>query len=100
MSGFSPRLDDVQRVFWGLLPAAGENGAETARRPRIVDHGADGGPSGLFSVSGVKFTTAPAVARTVLKQIHGDARPADWDRLDALRPELDRPPSLAEVQAR
>jgi hypothetical protein len=32
----------------------------------LVDHGASGGPRGFWSVAGIKFTTAPLVARHVL----------------------------------
>jgi len=42
-----------------------------ARRPVLRDHGRSGGPRGLVSVSGVKFTTAPAVARRALSLATG-----------------------------
>lgn len=66
---------DVLRVFWGLLPAASEATADLALSEVILDHGAAGGPAGLYSVSGVKFTTARQVAERVLKRIYG-SRPA------------------------
>ncbi len=61
--------DDVLRVHWGLLPAARQGGEALASRPVIHDHGADGGPRGLVSVSGVKLTTARQVAEATLRRL-------------------------------
>lgn len=61
---------DVRRVDAGLLPAATEGSSRTANRPVIHDHGRDGGPQGLYSVSGVKFTTARAVAERTVAALH------------------------------
>ena len=62
---------DVLRVFWGLLPAASPGTCRLALREEIWNHGDAGGPAGLFSVSGVKFTTARKVADRVLERIYG-----------------------------
>ncbi|MBW8875463.1 MAG: methyltransferase domain-containing protein [Acidobacteria bacterium] len=43
-----------------------EGSTVPAARPVILDHGRRGGPRGLVSVSGVKLTTARAVARRTL----------------------------------
>ena len=60
--------DAVLRVLWGCLPAVVEGSRKLAVREVMVDHGKRGGPVGLFSVSGVKFTTARRVAeRTIAK---------------------------------
>jgi len=56
---------DVLQVHAGLLPAANEKDGTVAARPKIVEHG----PDGLFSVAGVKFTTARSVAEQTLKRI-------------------------------
>ena len=62
--------DKALRVFAGLLPAeAGP--ADHVRllgRPSITDFAASGGPTGLYAVSGVKYTTARSVACSVLDQ--------------------------------
>jgi len=58
--------DRVRRVFAGLLPAAEAGSADLARQATLFDHGALGGVQGLYSVSGVKFTTAGLVAREAL----------------------------------
>lgn len=64
---------DVARCPWGLLPlkAGREPGRRDALadRPRVTDHGLTGGPRGMFSVEGVKFTTARRVAETVIDQV-------------------------------
>jgi glycerol-3-phosphate dehydrogenase len=70
--------DDVVRVFAGLLPAAGSNSAEISKRPTIVRHSDGGGPEGLYSICGVKFTTARLVAERTLALVLGSR-----DRRDA-----------------
>jgi glycerol-3-phosphate dehydrogenase len=64
--GLDVRREHVLRVFAGLLPAAEGGSAKLAVRPTICDHRRDGGPDGLVSVSGVKFTTARLVAERTL----------------------------------
>lgn len=61
--------NQIERVFSGLLPGARRGHADLSDRPLIVDHGAHGGPSGLFSVIGVKYTTARAVAERLFKSL-------------------------------
>ena len=58
-------LDDVRLVHRGLLPAAG---TELARHGRIVDHAHAGFPA-LFTVLGVKYTTARLMAERVVQRI-------------------------------
>lgn len=61
----SLRGDEVVLVHDGLV--AGERDASGLwSRHRIIDHGVSGGPSGLVSVVGVKYTTARAVAEAVV----------------------------------
>ncbi len=59
---------DILRVFSGLLPATEEGGVNLSVRKVLVDHGAHGGPQGLFNVSGVKFTTTRLVAGKTVKR--------------------------------
>ena len=66
--GWDLRSNSVLRVYSGLLPGTsgvGEEGLET--RATFHDHGRTGGPLGLFTVAGVKFTTAPVVATRALQ---------------------------------
>jgi glycerol-3-phosphate dehydrogenase len=58
--------DDIVRVLPGLQPATRAGGTDLADREVIVDHSDHGGPAGLFSISGVKFTTARRVAEKTL----------------------------------
>lgn len=59
-------------AYAGLYPifggrSAGEETFEASLRPRIVDHGSDGGPSGLISAISVKLTGAWRLAEQVLE---------------------------------
>jgi glycerol-3-phosphate dehydrogenase len=60
---------EILRIFAGLLPSLENGGAKLAVRERIFRHSDHRGPIGLYSVSGVKFTTARLVAEKTLKHI-------------------------------
>jgi glycerol-3-phosphate dehydrogenase len=65
--GWDLKEADVLRVLTGLLPGtsgSADDGLET--HATIHDH-ARTGPRGLFTVAGVRFTTAPLVAARVLR---------------------------------
>jgi glycerol-3-phosphate dehydrogenase len=81
--GLALAADDVLQVYAGLLPARAAGTVDLANREMIHDHGATGGPTGLFSVSGVKFTTARLVAQKTLRRLFGRSLPL---RPDAMRP--------------
>jgi glycerol-3-phosphate dehydrogenase len=74
-----PGLDlgegDVVRVSAGLLPATGPGTCELTKRDVILDHGLRGGPSGFFSLSGIKWTTVRRVAERVLRCAFPSAAP-------------------------
>jgi glycerol-3-phosphate dehydrogenase len=57
----------ITRVLAGLLPAEQADSAALAKREILFDHGAHGGLTGLYSVAGVKFTTASEVAEAALE---------------------------------
>jgi glycerol-3-phosphate dehydrogenase len=84
--GLELTRDDVVRVDAGLLPAKARGTEETAGRDVILDHAATGGPSGLWSVSGVKYTTARRVAERTLRRVFGGA-----SRDLSVRPGCERP---------
>lgn len=63
------RRQDVLDVLAGLLPVESAGGIALADREIIRDHGTHGGPTGLYSVSGVKFTTARRVAEKLVRQL-------------------------------
>jgi glycerol-3-phosphate dehydrogenase len=77
--GWDVRPEQVLQVCHGWLPAQADGSPVPASRPILHDHGAAGGPEGLFSVSGVKLTTARAVAEKTLGKIlaaRGESLPA------------------------
>jgi glycerol-3-phosphate dehydrogenase len=82
--GLALAPEDVLQVYAGLLPARAAGTINLAHREVIHDHGAAGGPKGLFSISGVKFTTARLVAEKTLRRLFGRSLPPP--RPDATRP--------------
>ncbi|WP_092222572.1 glycerol-3-phosphate dehydrogenase/oxidase [Desulforhopalus singaporensis] len=67
-------MADVGYYHGGLLPMteADESASDSVQLDKsstIVDHGATGGVSGLLSIKGVKYTTAPDIAEKVIKII-------------------------------
>jgi glycerol-3-phosphate dehydrogenase len=83
----------VLRVFAGYLPAVHQGSVDLTKRPVLLDHAASGGPRGLYSVSGIKFTTARRVAERTLRAIPWGRR-----KLAAL-PADDGPPTAPPVPA-
>jgi glycerol-3-phosphate dehydrogenase len=69
--GLNLRRDEILRIYAGFLPARAEGSPDTTAREVLHDHAADGGPRGLFSVSGVKLTTARRVAEKSVRAIFG-----------------------------
>jgi glycerol-3-phosphate dehydrogenase len=74
--GLGLSVNDVVRYQWGWLPLKGgrESGPPQglADRPIILNHGRSDGVAHLFSVEGVKYTTARRVAERVVDQIFRD----------------------------
>ena len=66
-------MGDVIRHHWGWLPlkAGREPGRpdSLAERPRVIDHGRTGEVGHLFSMEGVKYTTARAVAEHAVDRL-------------------------------
>ncbi len=58
---------DIEHVYAGILPAT--PAGKLSGREVILDHGRHGGPPGLFSVSGVKYTTSRLVAEKTMKKV-------------------------------
>jgi glycerol-3-phosphate dehydrogenase len=96
LPGLALRRAEVLAVLWGLLPAVRPGVAEPADRPVIHDHGARGGPRGLVSVSGVKLTTARAVAERALATLYGRPLPA-LTEAGRQRPPAPQPRPRAEL---
>jgi glycerol-3-phosphate dehydrogenase len=69
MPGLDAAVKDILHVFSGFLPVTNAGGTTLTTREVIFDHGRSGGPLGLFTVSGIKFTTARKVAGKTLSMI-------------------------------
>jgi len=57
---------DIQHVYWGRVPtedALDENGVKRRKAHEVIDHGERDQIEGLYSVVGVKLTTARAIAK-------------------------------------
>ena len=67
LPGFDADETHVHEVTSGLLPASNPGSVELLDYDVIRDHRRTGGPRGLVSLWGIKFTTAPSVARQVLR---------------------------------
>jgi len=78
--------DDILHVFSGLVPATKTGSARPAVRERIIDHSKKGGPRGLYSISGVKFTTARRVAEKTLNRIFPTRASCNKDHTRAFEP--------------
>jgi glycerol-3-phosphate dehydrogenase len=76
VNGAFPRLDlqmdDILHVYAGRLPAQASAQASLAVEDRWVDHAVHGGPSGLFSVQGTKFTAARHTAEQGMIRLFPD----------------------------
>jgi glycerol-3-phosphate dehydrogenase len=59
----------ILRVLAGMLPAASRARLHLQTRPSIIDHARAGGPEGLWSVRGTKYTLANVVAKEVLDRM-------------------------------
>ena len=83
-----PALDlsrqEVLHVYSGLLPAKQEGSTALAKTDRWVDHAERGGPEGLYSVQGMKFTAARSTAQRGMNRVFPD-RAVPEENLKAFR---------------
>src|SRR6185436_9724384 len=81
------RRTDVLSIFSGLLPERESNTRKDVallKTARVVDHGVDDGMPGLYSIVGIKWTTARAVSERAIQTA------CDWMCLH-VKPRADRP---------
>jgi glycerol-3-phosphate dehydrogenase len=64
--------EEVLHVYSGFLPVERQGSTTLAKTDRWVDHGERGGPKGLFSVQGMKFTAARSTAERGMAHIFPD----------------------------
>ena len=72
--GLNLQSQEIVKILSGLLPAQEEGTDHLAHREVIFDHSQQGKISGLYSVSGVKFTTSRLVAQKTIKKIFPQAK--------------------------
>lgn len=58
----------IRKVFWGVLPVCREMSTELTVRPQMLSH--SDRVQGLYSLVGIKYTTAVQVARDALAKIY------------------------------
>ena len=56
----------IRHVYAGFLPAEHPGSTRLLREDMILDHAAHGGPAGLFSITGTKFTSSHRSAEKLL----------------------------------
>jgi glycerol-3-phosphate dehydrogenase len=67
--GLNLKTDEIIRILDGQLPVKQAGTVNLLDVPNIIDHGSRGGPTGLFSLCGVKYTTARSTAEKLVKMI-------------------------------
>lgn len=66
----------IAEIWAGLLPDRGEPGPTLRAHDLLVDHGADGGPRGLFTLHPTKLTTSRHLAARAAAAAWPDRRPS------------------------
>ena len=79
VSGLGLEYKDILRVYPGVLPA--EPDGSFSGRPAFIDHHKNGGVKGLYSISGVKFTTARLESDRVLGRIFRHKKAISYDEM-------------------
>ncbi len=72
-------IKDVQRVYSGVIPAS--KNEKLSKRETIINHFENGGPQGLYSLAGIKFTTSRLVAEKTIKKIITDKGGISYDNI-------------------
>jgi glycerol-3-phosphate dehydrogenase len=95
MPGIALKREQVQHVFWGVLPGVQPGSEALLMHPEIIDHGKEDGTPGAWTVLGVKFTEAPAVANQAWNKLLGGAKPQALPP----RPAVTWVPTIEEARA-
>ncbi len=77
--GINLKKKEILKIYAGILPAT--KSGKLSKKPATIDHSATGGPEGLYSISGVKFTTSRLVAEKTIKKIFPDKKPAGYESI-------------------
>lgn len=74
LPGLGIRNARILHRYSGLLPAGCAGSVAPIEKEQILKHGDRGGSKGLFSVTGVKYTTANVLASSLVDQLFPDSR--------------------------
>jgi glycerol-3-phosphate dehydrogenase len=77
---------NVRAVYCGLLPVRTPGSTDLTARECCIEHAEHGGPAGLYSLTGMKFTTARRVAERALAKLFPGLRPSAAPCGAAVRP--------------
>lgn len=75
---------EILHVYSGHLPAKRRGSSSLSKEEKWIDHSDHGGPKGLLSVQGTKFTAARSTAEAVMKYLFPDRTVPEENR-DAFR---------------
>ena len=84
--GEALQRSDIQHVYWGRVPtedALDENGTKRRNADEVIDHASRDDLEGLFSIVGVKLTTARAVAAKAVDRVMRQSSRAVCERHNA-----------------
>lgn len=73
---------DILHVYSGALPTKQVESTTLAKKDRLIDHAEEGGPDGLFSVRGTKFTAARSTAERGMARIFPNRTVSEGKRTD------------------
>jgi glycerol-3-phosphate dehydrogenase len=62
-------INDIDHVYAGFLPVTKEGKTNLLRTGQIFDHARCGGPSGLYSITGVKYSAAHGLAEDLIDRL-------------------------------
>ncbi len=81
LPGLGIRNARVLQRYSGLLPASSVTGLAPMEREQILNYGEESGASGLFSVSGVKYTTANVLASRLIDRLFPESRAVPYSSI-------------------
>lgn len=91
--GLALKFSEIVHVYHGVLPAT--RSGKLTKRPGVIDHGRRGGPAGLYSLAGIKFTTARRAADELLRAVFPDRTVSKWGTIPPPPP----PPDSGHIPA-
>jgi glycerol-3-phosphate dehydrogenase len=85
------QMDQIQRIFTGFLPVIHSDTTQLSTQACLKHHGPYASHLGLYSISGVKFTTSRRVAAAIISQIfpkHPYQNQSDIHLIQSLDPDI------------